>query len=101
MRIVGISSPTAQNHAQPINIVLDYANNNARWHQDFGPAFQILLEHSYPDSHLVVARVALPQLIDPTVNTPTNATNSVPTTDLALTSKDALLMVGALATLLL
>ena len=34
------------------NIVLDYANNNARWHQDFGPAFQIFLKHGYPDGHL-------------------------------------------------
>ena len=76
------------------NIVLDYANNNARWHQDFGPAFQILLEHGYPDGHLVAAGVVLPQLIDPTINTPTNS---------ALSFKVALLMVavGVHATLLL
>ena len=52
------------------NIVLEYARNNTRWHEDFGPAFQILLEHGYPDNHLVAAGVVLPQLVNPT-RTPT------------------------------
>lgn len=53
-------SPTAA-------IVLEYARNNTRWHEDFGPAFQVLLEHGYPDDHLVAAGQTLPTLVDPTV----------------------------------
>ena len=37
------------------DIVREYALNNTRWHEDFGPAFQILLEHGYPDDHLILA----------------------------------------------
>ena len=37
------------------DIVLEYANNNTRWHQDFGSAFQILIEHDYPAGALVAA----------------------------------------------
>ena len=36
--------------------------NNTRWHEDFGPAFQILLEHGYPDNHLVAVEEDLPTL---------------------------------------
>ena len=67
------------------NIVMEYARNNTRWHEDFGPAFQILLEHGYPDNHLVAAGVDLPLLIDPTrapislvtVTTPTASAQSI------------------------
>lgn len=52
------------------NIVMQYARNNTRWHEDFGPAFQILLEHGYPDNHLVAAGVDLPPLVDPTMRAP-------------------------------
>ena len=41
-------SPTA-------DIVLEYARNNTRWHEDFGPAFQILIENGYARSELVEA----------------------------------------------
>ena len=48
--------------------------NNTRWHKDFGPAFQILLEHGYPDNHLVRAGQNLSEEISPNVSTPTQPT---------------------------
>ena len=50
--------------------------NNTRWHEDFGPAFQILLEHGYPDNHLVQAGQNLSILLSPMVSTPTQPTPS-------------------------
>ena len=52
------------------SIVLEYAKNNTKWHEDFGGAFQILIEHGYPRNHLVVAGQDLPILIDPDVEIP-------------------------------
>ncbi len=52
------------------SIVLEYANNNTRWHKDFGGAFQILIENGYPRNHLVLAGQDLPILIDPDVEIP-------------------------------
>ena len=77
-------------------IVLEYATNNTRWHLDFGPAFQILLEHGYPDNHLVAAGQELPMLIDPTVNS--RGTDSV--TDSAFTVKGAALLVAAMGAII-
>ena len=37
------------------DIVQQYAMNNTRWHEDFGPAFQILMEHGYSNNSLVPA----------------------------------------------
>ena len=48
--------------------------NNTRWHEDFGPAFQILLGHGYPDNHLVRAGQNLSDEISPNVSTPTQPT---------------------------
>ena len=65
-------------------ITLEYARNNTRWHEDFGPAFQILLEHGYPDNHLVAAGQTLPELVDPTlapVVGQTTPDSEEPTTD--------------------
>lgn len=73
------------------DIVMEYARNNTRWHEDFGPAFQILLEHGYPNSHLVMAGEELPLLIDPIVSTPTTAETI---TGSALNVKAALVMVA-------
>ena len=80
-------SPTAA-------IVVEYAMNNTRWHLDFGPAFQILLEHGYADNHLVAAGQELPVLVDPTVRTGRDSAFSV---------KGAILMVavGAVISLFL
>ena len=52
------------------SIVLEYVNNNTKWHEDFGGAFQILIEHGYPRNHLVVAGQDLPILVDPVVEMP-------------------------------
>ena len=80
------------------NIVLEYAMNNTKWHEDFGPAFQILLEHGYPDGHLVMAGDELPLLVDPIVNTPTTDETTDPTTDdimaSALSVKAAMVIVA-------
>ena len=86
------------------NIVKEYAHNNEIWIRDFGQAFQILLEHGYPDNHLVTAGQALPQLVDPTVRTPTSATTEGPTSSASTTGSNAALLivaciVGALASL--
>lgn len=62
------------------NIVLEYANNNTRWHEDFGGAYQILIEHGYPRNHLVLAGQDLPILIDPDVEIPPPE-NEHPATD--------------------
>ena len=51
-------------------ISLEYARNNTKWHEDFGGAFQILIEHGYPENHLVLAGRELPPLIDPDVVIP-------------------------------
>lgn len=56
--------------ARTAGIVLEYANNNTKWHEDFGGAFQILIEHGYPRNHLVEAGQDLPMLIDPDVEIP-------------------------------
>ena len=37
------------------DIALEYARNNTKWHEDFGPAFQILIEHGYTSSQLMEA----------------------------------------------
>lgn len=67
------------------DIVLEYAMNNTRWHQDFGEAFQILIENGYPDGHLVAAGEDPPVLIDPTINTSIPvATDSAQPTETAL-----------------
>ena len=68
--------------------------NNTRWHEDFGPAFQILLEHGYPDGHLVMAGEELPSLVDPIVNTPTTDETTDDTTASALSVKAATVMVA-------
>ena len=52
------------------SIVLEYANNNTKWHEDFSGAFQILIEHGYPRNHLVLAGQDLPILVDPDVEIP-------------------------------
>ena len=52
------------------SIVQEYARNNTVWHEDFGGAYQILLEHGYPANHLVAAGEKLPQRIDPQVVPP-------------------------------
>ena len=83
-------------------IVLEYANNNTKWHEDFGPAFQILLEHGYPSGHLVEAGVALPVLVDPTVNIPTpdnTTTDSVTDSGLSVRAALATVTVGAIFSL--
>ena len=59
------------------DIVQQYAMNNTSWHQDFGSAFQILMEHGYSKNHLVPAGENLPTLVDPTVNTPDLAVHHV------------------------
>ena len=51
--------------------------NNTRWHKDFGPAFQILLEHGYPENHLKQAGQNLSTLLSPSVSTPTQPTPSL------------------------
>ena len=61
---------TSCTESRTADIVRQYAMNNTRWHQDFGRALQILLEHGYADNHLVAAGMELPMLVDPTVNTP-------------------------------
>ena len=61
------------------SIVNEYANNNTQWHEDFGIAFQILLEHGYPNGHLVEAGEELPILIDPIVSTPTPTASDLST----------------------
>ena len=61
------------------SIVNEYANNNTQWHEDFGIAFQILLEHGYPNGHLVEAGEELPILIDPIVSTPTPTASDMST----------------------
>ena len=50
------------------DIVLEYARNNTRWHEDFGPAFQILLENGYARSELaeVVEVIAATSTEEPT-----------------------------------
>ena len=37
------------------DIALEYARNNTKWHKDFGPAFQILIEHGYTSNQLMEA----------------------------------------------
>ena len=37
------------------DIALEYARNNTKWHEDFGPAFQILIEHGYSSNQLAEA----------------------------------------------
>lgn len=49
---------------------MEYVENNTRWHEDFGGAFQILVEHGYPRNHLVLAGQTLPILVDPDVEIP-------------------------------
>ena len=75
-----------------------YARNNTRWHEDFGPAFQILLEHGYPDNHLVAAGQTLPILVDPT-NRPVFMTEDQTTTTSTVAS--ALSFKAAVALVLL
>ena len=87
------------------SIVDEYAQNNTQWHEDFGTAFQILIEHGYPSGHLVEAGEELPTLIDP-VATPsasvTDTTASAFGTDgkastFSSTSTDAAVIVNATA----
>ena len=59
------------------DVVQQYAMNNTRWHEDFGPAFQILMEHGYSKNHLVAAGETLPTLVDPTVITPDSAIHHI------------------------
>lgn len=73
------------------NIVMEYARNNTRWLEDFGPAFQILLEHGYPDNHLVAAGVDLPPLVDPT-RAPISLVTDPPTIASAQSISAALIM---------
>ena len=74
------------------DIVMEYARNNTRWHEDFGPAFQILLEHGYEDNYLVAAGETLPG-----VNIPMSTTDADNATAAAQSIKAvlAVLMVGA------
>ena len=67
------------------DIALEYARNNTKWHEDFGPAFQILIENGYSSNQLAEA-------IDLTASTeePTDAA-----TDEATTIKAALLLLMA------
>ena len=37
------------------DIALEYARNNTKWHEDFGPAFQILIEHGSTSNQLMEA----------------------------------------------
>ena len=91
-------SPTAA-------IVLEYARNNTRWHEDFGPAFQVLLEHGYPDNHLVAAGQTLPVLVDPTVvpmvtEGPTTEESTDGATDSAVHTRAAGLFLVTMAVLI-
>ena len=81
------------------NIVRQYAMNNTRWHEDFGPAFQILMEHGYPDNYLIAAVTAPATSPTPSVR----PTTDMGTPDSALATKGAFLMVvlGAILSLLL
>jgi len=63
------------------NIVDEYAENNTQWHEDFGIAFQILIEYGYPNGHLVEAGEELPILIDPIVSSPTPTASDTDGTD--------------------
>ena len=64
----GLSSPRCP-PSPTADLVQEYANNNTQWHVDFGEALQILLEHGYPDNHLVAGGEELAVLVDPTVIT--------------------------------
>ncbi len=72
------------------DIALEYARNNTKWHEDFGPAFQILIENGYASNQLAEA-------VDITTSTeePTELDNA---TDAAASIKAALLLlvVGAI-----
>ena len=68
------------------SIVEEYANNNTRWHEDFGGAFQILIEHGYPRNHLVLAGQDLPILVDPDVEIPPTEHTSTDNSEVAPTS---------------
>ena len=74
-------------------IAVQYARNNTRWHEDFGPAFQILLEHGYPDNHLVAAGETLPVLVDPTSRPVVMTEEPTTTFASAVSSKAAVAMV--------
>ena len=63
------------------SIVDEYAANNTQWHEDFGIAFQILIEHGYPNGHLVEAGEELPTPIDPIVSSPTPTASDTDGTD--------------------
>ena len=83
-------------------IVRQYAMNNTRWHEDFGPAFQILMEHGYPDNYLVAA-VTAPETPATSPAPSVRLTTDMGTPDSALATKGAFLMVvlGAILSLLL
>ena len=73
------------------DIALEYARNNTKWHEDFGPAFQILIEHGYNSGQLAEA-----------VDLTAESTSEEPTdgaTDAATNLRAALLLlvVGAIA----
>ena len=69
------------------DIALEYARNNTKWHEDFGPAFQILIEHGYASSQLAEA-----------VDTTSTEEPTDSATDAAASIKAALLLlvVGAI-----
>jgi type II secretory pathway component PulF len=77
------------------DIALEYARNNTRWHEDFGPAFQILIEHGSTNGQLAEA-------VDLTAESTQEPTTAQPTdsaTDAATNVRAALLLlvVGAIA----
>lgn len=61
------------------SIVDEYANNNTKWHEDFGIAFQILIEQGYPRGYLVEAGEELPTLTDPIVSSLTQTASAFST----------------------
>ena len=69
------------------DIALEYARNNTKWHEDFGPAFQILIENGYSSNQLAEA-------VDLTVSTE-EPTQGEERTDAAMTIKVALLLLMA------
>ena len=74
------------------DIALEYARNNTRWHEDFGPAFQILIEHGY-------SRGQLAEAVDLTAESTTNEEPTDSATDGVTNIRAALLLlvVGAIA----
>ena len=73
------------------DIALEYARNNTKWHEDFGPAFQILIENGYSSNQLAEA-------VDLTASTeePTQGEERTDAaTDEATTIKAALLLLMA------